>query len=308
MKNYIELGKKILEQGCDKDDRTGTGTKALFGEQLRFDLSKGFPAVTTKKLAFKTMIGELLWFLSGDTTLEGLQDKTFPNLPVEERRLKRTIWHDNYNSDSWQGSEFNQWKYKNCELSHLGRIYGVNWRSYPQLVNIMNEYVTCETISEEFMIGFDQISWLLNEIKTNPNSRKMIVLSFHPEQYKYSALSSCHTKFQVQVMNGKLNLMFDQSSSDYFLGLPINLASYALLTHMLALECDLEVGELICNIGDAHIYNNHIEQVNELISREPFPLPTLRIKEKKNFFEYSVDDFELVDYNHHPEIKAKMAV
>lgn len=306
MNNYLDLGRKILEQGSEKMDRTGTGTIALFGDQLKFDLSEGFPAVTTKKLAFKTMVGELIWFLNMGTTIEELQDYTFPKLPYDERRAKKTIWNDNYDSVSWQKNKFLRAYREETDYKYLGRIYGTNWRSYPNMIDKDSHLYNNSFIHN--WGGFDQIRWLLNELTTNPNSRKMITLSFHPEQYKYSALSSCHTMFQVQVMNGKLNLMFNQSSSDYFLGLPFNIASYAVLAHMLAKYAGYEVGQLICALGDVHIYLNHINQVNEMLSREPLSPPKLWLNpEIADIFKYTIDDIKLLDYNSHGAIKAIMA-
>jgi thymidylate synthase len=264
MKQYLDLLNDILENGVKKDDRTGTGTLSVFGRQLRFDLQKGFPLLTTKKLHIRSIIHELLWFLSGDTNIKYLQENGV------------TIW------DEWAD-----------ENGDLGPVYGAQWRSW--------KGADGQTI--------DQISEVIEQIKTNPNSRRLLVNAWNVAEIDKMKLPPCHYAFQFYVVDGKLSCMWQQRSVDTFLGLPFNIASYALLTHMIAQQCDLEVGELIFTGGDVHLYLNHIEQAKLQLTREPRPLPKLVIKRKPDsIFDYKFEDFEIVDYHPHPHIKAPVAV
>ena len=274
MKQYLDLVQHVMENGCQKGDRTGTGTKSVFGYQMRFDLSEGFPMVTTKKLHLKSIIYELLWFLKGDTNIAYLQ----------ENGVK--IW------DAWADAN-----------GDLGPVYGHQWRNWN---------------SEEI----DQITELITELKTNPNSRRMLVSAWNPSVLpdttksfdenvanNKAALPPCHAFFQFYVSDGKLSCQLYQRSADIFLGVPFNIASYALLTMMIAQVCDLEVGEFIHTFGDAHIYNNHFEQLELQLSREPKPLPKMILNPAiKNIFEFDFEDFTLEGYEPHPIIKGSVAV
>ncbi|CAM2782576.1 thymidylate synthase [Paenibacillus sediminis] len=264
MKAYLDLLNDVLENGVQKQDRTGTGTISVFGRQMRMNLAEGFPLLTTKKLHIKSIVHELLWFLSGDTNIKYLRDNGV------------TIW------DEWADEEGN-----------LGRVYGAQWRTWPG----QNGQV------------IDQISNVIHQIKTNPDSRRHLVNAWNVAEIDTMALPPCHYAFQFYVAEGKLSCMFQMRSVDTFLGLPFNLASYALLTHMVAQQCDLEVGDLIWTGGDVHIYLNHLEQVKLQLTREPYPLPQLRIKRKPDsIFDYQFEDFEFVNYQSHPGIKAPIAV
>lgn len=274
MKQYLDLVQHVMENGCQKGDRTGTGTKSVFGYQMRFNLSEGFPMVTTKKLHLKSIIFELLWFLKGDTNIKYLQ----------ENGVK--IW------DAWADAN-----------GDLGPVYGHQWRNWN---------------SEEI----DQITELITELKTNPNSRRMLVSAWNPSVLpdttksfdenvanNKAALPPCHAFFQFYVSDGKLSCQLYQRSADIFLGVPFNIASYALLTMMIAQVCDLEVGEFIHTFGDAHIYNNHFEQLELQLSREPKSLPKMILNpEIKNIFEFDFEDFTLEGYEPHPIIKGSVAV
>jgi len=264
MKQYHDLLHHILETGTKKEDRTGTGTISVFGYQMRFDLSKGFPVVTTKKLHLRSIIIELLWFLQGDTNIKFLTDN------------KCNIWND------WAD-----------ENGNLGPVYGHQWRSWPA-----NDGGT-----------IDQITNLINQIKKNPDSRRLIVSAWNVADVDHMALPPCHTLFQFYVANGKLSCQLYQRSADTFLGVPFNIASYALLTMMVAQVCDLEVGDFVHTFGDAHLYSNHIEQANLQLSRELRPLPTMKINPNvKDIFGFTYEDFELLNYDPHPHIKGEVAV
>ncbi|MGD6966716.1 thymidylate synthase [Rossellomorea vietnamensis] len=264
MKQYLELCEYVLNNGTEKGDRTGTGTVSTFGYQMRFDLSEGFPMLTTKKLHLKSIIHELLWFLNGDTNVKYLQDNGV------------RIW--------------NEWA---DETGDLGPVYGKQWRSW--------EGAGGETI--------DQISELVQNIKDNPNSRRLIVNAWNVGEIEKMALPPCHCLFQFYVADGKLSCQLYQRSADVFLGVPFNIASYALLTMMVANVCDLEPGEFVHTFGDVHIYQNHMEQVKLQLSREPRALPTIRInKDVKDIFSYSFDDFTLENYDPHPHIKGVVSV
>lgn len=277
MKQYLDLMKEILENGTPKGDRTGTGTLSVFGRQMRFDLNEGFPLVTTKKLHLRSIIHELLWFLNGDTNISYLKDN----------RVR--IW------DEWA-----------IEDGSLGPIYGTQWRSWPTKNG--------ETI--------DQISRVIAAIKENPNSRRHIVSAWNVEYLPDEsdspqnnvrngrmALAPCHALFQFYVANNRLSCMLYARSQDYMLGTPFNISSYALLTHMIAQQCDLEVGDFVWTGGDVHLYNNHLEQAKLQLTREPRPLPRLVINRKPDsIFGYCYEDFEIQGYDPHPPIKAPIAV
>lgn len=264
MKVYLELLQDILDHGAEKSDRTGTGTTSVFGRQMRIDLQKGFPLLTTKRLHTRSIIHELLWFLSGSTNIKYLQDNGV------------TIW------DEWADEEGN-----------LGRVYGAQWRTWRGPGG--------EVI--------DQITSVIESIKNNPDSRRHIVNAWNAAEVDEMALPPCHYAFQFYVANGKLSCMFQMRSVDTFLGLPFNLASYALLTHMVAQQCDLEVGDLVWTGGDVHIYANHMEQAKLQLTREPYPLPQLRLARKPDsIFDYHFDDFVFENYEYHPGIKAPISV
>ena len=264
MKQYLELMRHVLEHGVRKEDRTGTGTVSVFGHQMRFDLSEGFPVVTTKKLHLKSIIHELLWFLRGDTNVKYLHDNGV------------TIW------DEWANQD-----------GELGPIYGYQWRSWPTPGGG----------------HIDQISQVIDQIKHNPDSRRIIVSAWNVAQIEQMALPPCHAFFQFYVADGKLSCQLYQRSADIFLGVPFNIASYALLTMMMAQVTGLQPGDFVHTLGDAHLYLNHLEQAQLQLSREPHPLPTMKINpEVKSLFDFRFDDFELTGYEHHPHIKAPVAV
>ena len=264
MQQYLDLLQYILDNGVEKSDRTGTGTKSCFGYQMRFDLQQGFPLVTTKKLHLKSIIYELLWFLKGETNVAYLKEHGV------------SIW--------------NEWANENGEL---GPVYGKQWRSW-------------EGADGKIV---DQVTDLIKQIKTNPDSRRLIISAWNVADLSKMALMPCHTLFQFYVADGKLSCQLYQRSADVFLGVPFNIASYALLTMMIAQICDLEPGEFIHTFGDAHIYNNHIEQVNLQLSRKPLPLPTMKLNPSvKNIFDFTFEDFTLENYQSHPAIKAPVAV
>ena len=277
MKQYLDLMRHVKEQGVYKDDRTGTGTYSVFGYQMRFDLSKGFPLVTTKKCHLRSIIHELLWFLKGETNIRYLKENGV------------SIW------DEWA-----------TEDGELGPVYGKQWRSW--------EGPNGEVV--------DQMKELINEIKTNPDSRRLVVSAWNPTvlpdvsvsprenaAQNRQALPPCHCLFQFYVLNGKLSCQLYQRSADIFLGVPFNIASYALLTMMIAQVCDLELGDFVHTFGDAHLYSNHMDQVNEQLSREPLPLPEMKLNPAiKDLFDFTFDDFELVGYQAHSHIKAPVAV
>jgi thymidylate synthase len=290
LKQYHSALCHVLIDGEDKSDRTGVGTRSVFGYQIRFDLTAGFPAVTTKKLAWRSVVGELLWFLEGSTDERRLAEITFEkkrNLLVDNK----TIWTANADN---QGNALG---YRNDGLvKELGPVYGYQWRNFDGC---------------ELQDGVDQIEWLINEIKTNPDSRRLILSAWNPNQLSQMALPPCHTMSQFNVTNGKLSCQLYQRSADMFLGVPFNIASYALLTHMLAQICDLEVGDFVHTIGDAHIYQNHMEQVNQQIQRKPKNLPVLEMPKFDNLeqlLETKPSDYKLVGYDPMPSIKARMAV
>ena len=265
---YEDLVRTILREGTLKSDRTGTGTISLFGQQMRFDLSRSFPLITTKKVYFRGIAYELLWFLKGSQNVRWLQ----------ENRVH--IW------DEWADPE----------TGDLGPVYGVQWRSWPA------------PTPEDPDRTIDQIAKVLDLIRTHPDSRRMIVTAWNPAQIDSMALPPCHALFQFYVADGRLSCQLYQRSCDMFLGVPFNIASYALLTLMMAQQADLEPGEFVWTGGDCHIYDNHVEQVLEQLSRKPYPYPTMRIRKADSIFSYQYEDFEVVDYQCHPAIKAPVAV
>jgi thymidylate synthase len=280
MNNYLDLMRHVLTHGVDKTDRTGTGTRSVFGYQMRFDLQKGFPILTTKRVHFKSVAVELLWFLKGDTHVQYLKDNGV------------SIWNE------WATAE--QCARFGRNEGDLGAVYGHQWRNFGATKNPDGTYQKD---------GFDQISWLINEIKTNPDSRRLIVSGWNPEEAGQVALPPCHTMFQFYVANGKLSCQLYQRSADIFLGVPFNIASYALLTHLIAQVTGLEVGEFVWTGGDSHLYSNHFEQTTLQLSREPLPLPTLKINpDVTDLFAFEYADLELENYQHHPAIKAPVAV
>ncbi|MCC8906822.1 thymidylate synthase [Curtobacterium sp. GD1] len=260
---YEDLLRRVLTEGTPKGDRTGTGTRSLFGAQLRYDLSKGFPLVTTKRVHFKSVAYELLWFLRGDGNARWLQEHGV------------RIW--------------NEWA---DEDGDLGPVYGVQWRSWP-------------TPSGEHV---DQIAQVIEQITTNPDSRRLIVSAWNVADIPEMALAPCHAFFQFYVNDGKLSCQLYQRSADMFLGVPFNIASYALLTHMIAAQTGLEVGEFVWTGGDCHVYDNHVEQVEEQLSRTAYALPTLELAPRDSIDDYEYEDFTVVGYHHHPAIKATVAV
>jgi thymidylate synthase len=279
MKQYLEVLSQILNDGDVKTDRTGTGTLSIFGMQMRYNLRDGFPAVTTKKLAFRQVVSELLWFIEGSTNerrlAEILYGPDFTN--------KSTIWTANADA---QGVALG---YQNDEsVKELGPVYGKQWRDFG---------------------GVDQLAKVIEQIKRTPDSRRLIVSAWNPTEIEKMALPPCHVMYQFAVANGKLSCMMTQRSADLFLGSPFNIASYALLTHMVAQVCDLEVGDLIYSIGDAHCYTNHLSQAAELLTRDPLPLPNLWLNpEVKNIEDFKMEDIRLEGYVSHPPISAPMAV
>lgn len=286
MKQYISAIEKILIEGEDVEDRTGVGTRTLFGHQMRFNLQESFPAVTTKRLAWKSVVGELLWFLEGSTDERRLAEITFEK-NRGELEGKTTIWTANADA---QGKNLG---YRNdAFVKELGPVYGSQWRDF----------------NGE---GFDQIAEIIRQITRDPNSRRIILSAWNPNELEEMALPPCHTLSQFKVINGKLSCQLYQRSADMFLGVPFNIASYSLLTHMLAQICKLEVGEFIWTGGDCHIYKNHYLQVKDQIMREPKPGPTLEMPAFDNIAELlktKTSDYKLLDYDPMPSIKAPMAV
>jgi thymidylate synthase len=264
MRQYHDLMEIVLARGVEKHDRTGTGTRSIFGHQMRFDLADGFPLLTTKKVHLKSIIVELLWFLRGETNVRWLQERGV------------TIW------DEWADAQ-----------GDLGPVYGSQWRSWPA--------TNGQTI--------DQIAWLVEEIRRNPDSRRLIVTAWNPAEIARMALPPCHCLFQFYVANGKLSCQLYQRSADIFLGVPFNIASYALLTMMIAQATGLAPGDFVHTLGDAHLYLNHLDQAREQLSRTPYPLPTMRLNpDVTDVFAFQYEDFKLENYRAHPHIKAEIAV
>lgn len=294
MKQYLDLCRTILEKGTSKDDRTGTGTISHFGHQMRFDLNEGFPLLTTKKVYLRAIIHELLWFVKGDTNIKYLVDN-------DVRIWNEWPYKAYTNSEDYQGETIEEFieKIKTDDefakkYGDLGPVYGRQWRRF----------------GFDDHSGFvDQLANVIEQIKTNPNSRRLIVCSWNPLLIDQMALPPCHTLFQFFVNDGKLSCMLYQRSADVFLGVPFNIASYALLTMMVAKICNLELGEFVHTLGDAHIYTNHLEQINKQLKRTPRSLPKMIIKgDQKNIEDFVFEDFELVDYNPHSGLKGTVAV
>lgn len=287
---YLNALKDILETGETRPDRTGTGTISKFGVQMRFDLQQGFPAVTTKKLAWKACVSELLWFIEGS----GDENRLKEILHGERYTDKKTIWSDNATAPYWVNKRLQR------HAGDLGRVYGVQWRKWRAPLVRINKVV---------LQNCDQLLNLIEGLKKDPYGRRHIITAWNPGELELMALPPCHMMSQFYVSNGKLSCSMYQRSADMFLGVPFNISSYALFTHMIAQACGLEVGELIITLGDAHIYTNHVDQVKEQLSREPLPLPKLRLNPSiKEITGFSMDDIELIDYNSHDAIKAPMAV
>ncbi|MBM7598402.1 thymidylate synthase [Virgibacillus halotolerans] len=311
---YLNLGKHILENGNKKGDRTNTGTYSIFGHQMRFDLSDGFPLLTTKKVPFRLIASELLWFIKGDTNIRYLLENN--NNIWNEWAFEGWINSNEYSGPdmqdfgirSQQDEAFNKSYQQQMELfkekilqddefahkfGDLGSVYGKQWRQW-------------KTSQDETI---DQLKEVIESIRNNPDSRRHIVSAWNPEDIPNMALPPCHTLFQFYVADGKLSCQLYQRSADVFLGVPFNIASYALLTYLIAHECNLEVGEFIHTLGDAHIYSNHVEQIKTQLSREIRPFPQLKInQEKGSIFDFELTDFEIIDYHPHPAIKAPIAV
>ncbi|MGP4107145.1 thymidylate synthase [Virgibacillus sp. L01] len=311
---YLDMCKYVLENGTKKEDRTNTGTYSIFGHQMRFDLNEGFPLLTTKKVPFRLISSELLWFIKGDTNIRYLLENN--NNIWNEWAFKKWIESSDYEGPDMtdfgnriqEDPQFNiiyQEQMKNFKekilnnddfannFGDLGSVYGKQWRDWKTSQN--------DTI--------DQLKEVIESIRNKPDSRRHIVSAWNPEDVPNMALPPCHTLFQFYVADGKLSCQLYQRSADIFLGVPFNIASYALLTHLIAYECNLEVGEFVHTLGDAHIYANHVEQIKTQLGRDLRPLPKLKInKEKSSIFDFELSDFELTDYNPHPAIKAPIAV
>ncbi|PHR70618.1 MAG: thymidylate synthase [Arcobacter sp.] len=287
MKQYLDLMQYVLANGVKKEDRTGTGTTSVFGYQMRFDLNEGFPLVTTKKCHLKAIVSELLWFIEGSTDERRLAEIHYGD---EAKNLidKKTVWTANADQ---QGKDLG---YTNSNtIKELGPVYGAQWRSWKKTDGS----------------SLDQLSELISQIKNNPDSRRLILSAWNAGEIEKMALPPCHTFFQFYVANGKLSCQLYQRSADIFLGVPFNIASYALLTMMIAQVCDLELGDFVHTFGDAHLYSNHIEQSTLQLSRTPFAKPRMKInKDIKSIFDFKMEDFVLEDYKCHDSIKAKMAV
>lgn len=301
-----------------KDDRTGTGTNSLFCRHMRFDLSKSFPLLTTKKVFWKGVAVELLWFLSGSTNIKYLVDNDvhiWDEWPYENYKKAMQSEPGTF-VDLYTQKEFIQRIKEDEEFAKTwGSIgeggYGAQWRDFGSKYKIVGGSGSDPSILWKTEFGFDQISWLINEIKNNPNSRRLIVWAFNPKDHNElnkAVLPPCHMGFQVVIQNNKLNLVWTQRSADTFLGVPFNIASYALLAHLLALETGYEVGELVFEGHDVHLYSNHIEQAKLQLSREPFEFPQIKINKKNSIFEYELSDFEIIGYQSHAGIKAPIAV
>lgn len=290
---YLKMLSHVLENGSRSENRTGIDTLSVFGYQTRYDLSKGFPLLTTKKMFTKGIVHELLWFLSGDTNVKYLQDHGVK------------IWDEWSTAD--QCAKFNR------PEGELGPVYGHQWRNYnaPSIWKYTegenNPIKGWHTYNKNS--GYDQIKKLIQEINYNPSSRRLIVTGWNPEEANKVALPPCHTLYQCKIQDNRLSLQLYQRSADIFLGVPFNIASYALLTHMIAQVCGLEVGDFVHTFGDLHLYVNHIDQAKEQLTREPHELPKLVLNEKvKNIFNFKYEDIKIVDYKHHPRIKAEVAV
>ncbi len=290
MKQYLDLCKRILNEGAFKGDRTGTGTYSVFGHQMRFNLNEGFPLLTTKKVFLKGIIHELLWFISGSTNIKYLVDndvKIWNEWPYEIYKKSNEYQNETLEEFVLKIKESNEFAQK---WGELGPVYGKQWRDFNGA-------------------GIDQLANLIEQIKTNPNSRRLIICAWNPCEVDQMALPPCHSFMQFYVIDGKLSCQLYQRSGDVFLGIPFNIASYALFTMMIAQVCGLGLGDFVHTIGDAHIYSNHVEQVNLQLTRDTRELPTMKINPNvKSIFDFKYEDFELVNYNPHKAIKGKVAV
>jgi thymidylate synthase len=290
MQQYLDCLAQVLENGEARPDRTGTGTLSIFGLQMRFDLGDGFPAVTTKKLAWRSVVSELLWFIEGS----GDEYRLREILHGERYTDKTTIWTDNAQADYWVNKRLQR------HPGDLGRVYGVQWRRWRKPLVRINKVV---------LQNHDQLLELIAGIKADPYSRRHIITAWNPGELELMALPPCHMMSQFYVSNGRLSCHMYQRSADMFLGVPFNIASYALFTHLIAQVCNLDVGELIISFGDAHIYNNHIDQVKEQLSRKPLALPKLSLNPEISVItDFGMEDIELVGYTSHGAIAAPMAV
>ena len=294
MQNYNQLCSKILLEGIQSNDRTGVGTLSMFGEQLRFNLADGFPAVTTKKLAWKSMVSELLWFIEGSGDERRLAEIQYGTRDVS----KKTIWTANANASYWLPNS----RYS----GDLGRVYGVQWRHWRYVKD--TEQVWKPGLNKVDYREIDQLADLIEGLKKDPTGRRHILTAWNPGELSEMALPPCHMFAQFYIRNNVLSCQMYQRSADIFLGVPFNIASYALLTHLIAKTIKAQVGELILTFGDVHIYNNHIEQIKEQISRKPYPLPYLDLSDVKDIWSAQLDDIRLMNYQYHPTIKADMAV
>lgn len=311
--DYLDLAKRIIDEGTERQDRTGTGTKSVFGHQMRFDLQKGFPLLTTKRVFFKLIKSELLWFLKGDTNIRYLLENN--NHIWDEWAFERYVKSDDYQGPDMTNfgirvqedtdfkelydkemAEFREKVLTDDTFSEkhgsLGNVYGAQWRAW-------------KTTEGRFI---DQINDVIESIKTNPNSRRHIVSAWNPEEVPTMALPPCHTLFQFYVDGDKLSCQLYQRSADVFLGVPFNIASYALLTHLIAQETGLKVGEFVHTLGDAHLYLNHMDQINEQLSRDIRDFPTLELNKEKSIFDFEMEDIKVLDYKPHKSIKAPIAV
>jgi thymidylate synthase len=287
---YLNALQNILENGEDRPDRTGVGTRSIFGLQMRFDLTAGFPAVTTKKLAWRSVVSELLWFIEGS----GDELRLREILHGSRASDKTTIWTDNAQSSYWTNRKLKR------SIGDLGRIYGIQWRRWRKPLIRINKVV---------LQNHDQLLELISGIKDDPYGRRHIISAWNPGELELMALPPCHIMSQFYVSNGKLSCHMYQRSADFFLGVPFNIASYALFTHMIAQVCNLEVGDLIISFGDAHIYQNHFDQVKEQLGRSLLPSPTLYLNPSITVItDFEMEDIELVDYQHHNAISAPMAI
>lgn len=287
---YLDALKDILETGEHRPDRTGVGTISKFGLQMRFDLEQGFPAISTKKLAWRAVVSELIWFIEGS----GDENRLKELLHGERYTDKKTIWSDNASASYWVNKRLQR------HPGDLGRIYGVQWRRWRKPLIRINKVV---------LQNHDQLLDLITGIKDDPYSRRHIITAWNPGELELMALPPCHIMSQFYVNNGRLSCQMYQRSADFGLGIPFNIASYALFTHMIAQVCNLEVGELIICVGDAHIYSNHVEQVKEQLTRTPFPLPTLKLNSEISVItDFDMEDIELLNYQSHATIPMPMAV
>lgn len=290
MDEYHRVLKEVLETGEKRPDRTGVGTISKFGMQMRFDLTEGFPAVTTKKLAWKSVVSELLWFIEGSGDENRLKEILYGDRNID----KKTIWTDNANADYWIEKRMKR------HPGDLGRIYGVQWRKWRKPIVRINKVI---------LQNHDQLIELINGIQQEPYGRRHILTAWNPGEMDLMALPPCHMFCQFYVNNGKLSCQVYMRSADLFLGVPFNIASYALFTHMVAQVCQLNVGDLILSLGDAHIYTNHVEQVKEQLSRKEFPLPTIKLNDEIDRIDnFTMEDIELVGYESHGTIAAVMAI